>query len=55
MDATISATSLITCARPQCAARNPVGESIYVDGASQLCIACAGPLPEWAHDIERPY
>ncbi|HEX9353440.1 MAG TPA: hypothetical protein VF933_06445 [Streptosporangiaceae bacterium] len=55
MDVTIAGTDLITCARPQCAARVPAAESTYVDGAGQLCDACAGPLPEWFYDIEPPY
>jgi hypothetical protein len=46
--------TLITCAAPTCDTR-PATESVYVDAAGQLCEACAGPLPEWARDIELPY
>ncbi len=55
MNVTASAITLITCAAPTCGARVPATESVYVDGVGQLCEACAGPLPEWARDIELPY
>ena len=55
MDVTASSTTLITCAAPACGTRVPATESVYVDGAGQLCGACAGPLPEGFYDIEPPY
>jgi len=55
MNVTVPATTLITCAAPTCDTRVPATESVYIDGAGQLCEACAGPLPEWARDIELPY
>jgi hypothetical protein len=55
MGVTAAAATFITCAAPACGARVPATESVYIDGAGQLCEACAGPLPEWAYDIELPY
>jgi hypothetical protein len=55
MDGTVPAATLITCAAPICGTRVPATESVYLDGAGQLCEDCAGPLPEWARDIELPY
>lgn len=57
MDVTISSpTHLITCAGPNCGAVVPFTESMYVDGAGQLCTAnCTAALPESARDIEPPF
>jgi hypothetical protein len=49
-----SPAELITCAG--CRTLVPFAESLYVDGAGQLCIAnCTGPIPEWATGIEPPF
>jgi hypothetical protein len=55
MNVTVPAATLITCAAPTCDTSVPTTESVYLDGASQLCQEGAGPLPQWAHDIELPY
>jgi hypothetical protein len=44
MDVDAATTTFITCAAPTCDTRVPATESVYVDGAGQLCEACAGPL-----------
>jgi hypothetical protein len=34
----------------------PFTESLYVDGAGQLCTTtCTSPLPEWVIGIEPPF
>jgi hypothetical protein len=55
MDVTASSlTGLITCAG--CGTVVPFGESLYVDGAGQLCTAsCTTPVPEWALGVEPPF
>jgi hypothetical protein len=55
MELTTPASDLVTCARAECAARVPVAETTYVDGAGQLCASCTGPVPEWLYEIEPPY
>ena len=55
MDVTTSPAAVITCAKPNCGAETSLEESIYIDGCGQVCIGCAGPLPEWWDGIEPPF
>ena len=51
---TTTVNQLITC--DGCGTLVPYGESLYVDGAGQLCTAnCTAPIPECATGIEPPF